>query len=77
MEANKQSSAEAVASFKWIPLVKGDIPEHFDPFRSSLSQSHITRETVIYRDCRNQERNGTGGPPTLGLQTIGLPYQTN
>ena len=53
---SKESSAEAMASIKWIPLVrrrfgyrcvavqnaigKGDIPEHFDPFRSTLSQSH-------------------------------------
>ena len=55
IDGSKQSSAEAMASLKWIPLarrrfghrcvavqnaVKGDIPEHFDPFRSTLSQSH-------------------------------------
>ena len=55
IDGSKQSSAEAMASLKWIPLarrrfghrcvavqnsIKGDIPEHFDPFRSTLSQSH-------------------------------------
>ena len=55
IDGSKQSSAEARASLKWIPLarrrfghrcvavqnaIKGDIPEHFNPFRSTLSQSH-------------------------------------
>ena len=55
IDGSKQSSAEAMASLKWIPLarrrfghqcvavqnaIKGDIPEHFNPFRSTLSQSH-------------------------------------
>ena len=55
IEGGKLSSAEALASLKWVPLVgrrfghrcvavqnaiKGDIPEHFDTFRTTLSQSH-------------------------------------
>ena len=63
--------------------IKGDILEHFDPFRSTLSQSHIlehfdpfrstlrqshtAQEMVTYQECQNQEQNGAGGPPILVL----------
>ena len=51
----KLSSAEALASLKWFPLhgrrfghrcltvqneIKGDVPEHFEIFRTPLSQLH-------------------------------------
>ena len=49
----------------------------FQIYFLKVSHTAITRETAIYRDYRNQERNGAGGPPTLGLQMIGFPYQTN
>ena len=51
----KVTSAEALTSLQWVPLharrfghrcclvqdaMKGEIPEHFDVFRSTMSQQH-------------------------------------
>ena len=51
----KMTSAEALTSLQWVPLhawrfghrcclvhdaIKGEIPEHFDVFKSTMSQQH-------------------------------------
>ena len=51
----KMTSAEALTSLEWVPLharrfghryclvqdaMKGEIPEHFDVFKSTMSQQH-------------------------------------
>ena len=87
----KLSSAEALASLKGFPLhvkrfghrcltiqnaIKGDVPEHFNIFRSPLSQLHNynTRNGFLPRLPKPRTE---WGRRTTTISTIGLPCLLN
>jgi len=70
----KVTSAEALTLFRWIPLharhfghccclvqdtMKGEIPEHFDVFRSTMENNAVTiPKMVACPKLASQEQNG-------------------
>ena len=89
MVGGKLSSAEALVSLKWFPLhgrrfghrrliaqnvIKGDIPEHFEIFRTPLSQLPTAILGMVFSlHFPSRELNGEDGQRILKVLTIGLP----
>ena len=92
IQGGKQSSSNALKSLKWIPLtgrrfshrcisvhnaIKGNIPEHFECYRSISSNSHgyNTRNGQLPRLPKPRIPNGARGQPIIGQQMIGRHFQ--
>jgi len=77
----KTSSSEALKCLNWLPLagrrlchrciavenaIKGNIPQHFERFKSTLRSSHgyVTLKIATYLDCLNLKRNTERECPT-------------
>ena len=71
----KMTSAEALTSLQWVPLharrfghrcclvqdaMKGEIPEHFDVFKSTMSQQHSYNNRNGYMPVISKPRTEWG-----------------